>query len=145
MNKQQEKNLRKLADGLLNLPVNYKHFDMLSYFRLESGTVGPACAGGKELLECGTVACAAGHGPSFGIEVERGEIWIGYIQRVFRSGSYEWCFSDQWAKEDNTPQGAALRILYMLDCGGIPEGFNSHNISKTDVSLYTNAYNVVEV
>ena len=150
MDKQQEKNFRVLADGLLNLPVNYKHFNMSIYLRhsggcgLTAGDLPPSK--GKRVVNCGTVGCAAGHGPSFGIKVKKGESWAGYVERVFTDGDdkiYRWCFHQLWADCDNTPQGAALRILYMLDYG-IPEDFSIWTPEKHK-TLYTNAYDVVTV
>ena len=149
MNKQQEKNLRTLADGLLNLPVNYKHFNMSLYLRhsggcgLKAGDLPPSK--GKHVENCGTVGCAAGHGPSLGIKVKKGEGWTDYSRRVFTHGNsrtFKWCFHQLWADCDNTPQGAALRIFYMLDFG-IPEDFDIWGPGKHK-TLYTNAYDVVE-
>ena len=149
MNKQQEKNLRKLADGLLNLPVNYKHFNMSLYLRhsggcgLTAGDLPPSK--GKRVVNCGTVGCAAGHGPSFGIKAKQGEDWDEYIDRQFGllTGSpWYWCFDSEWDDIDNTPRGAALRIHYMLDYG-IPEDFDIWT-PGTSKKLYTNAYDVVE-
>jgi hypothetical protein len=28
-----------------------------------------------------------------------------------------WCFGSQWANTDNTPMGAAIRILWLIECG----------------------------
>ena len=76
--------------------------------------------------ECGTSACAVGHGPSAGIEPLKDEKWISYSGRVFiemtgnvtlASLAWDWCFSDGWADVDNTARGASRRIDYLLEHG----------------------------
>jgi hypothetical protein len=73
--------------------------------------------------ECKTVACAAGHGPLFGIKKWRGENWTEYSHRVFTGHNWilwNWLFDGQWAGVDNTPKGAAARIRYAL-AHGVPD------------------------
>jgi hypothetical protein len=124
-----ENNLRKLADYLLKLPENYKGFDMGTflcvseedYYELEE-LVQDYGLYNKAFYECGTVGCAIGHGPLAGIpmnEVESVGLWAGYSYRtlVQVGKKWDWCFSADWAQVDNTPQGAAKRILWLLDKG----------------------------
>ena len=68
--------------------------------------------------ECGTVGCAVGHGPYAGIHKSSDETWVGYADRVF--GTYDielflHLFSGKWADHDNSPAGAARRILAVLE------------------------------
>lgn len=71
--------------------------------------------------ECGTTACAVGHGPLFGIAPVPYENWKDYMYRAFGvtmwDDEYEWLFSADWADTDNTPVGAAARIFYHLATG----------------------------
>lgn len=103
-----EQNLRKLAAYLLALPEGYERFHMASF--------------------CGTSACALGHGPDAGIP-RQSDDWMRYAAESFGLGStaqhwvlhsWQWCFSPDWAKVDNTPHGAAKRILWMLE-NGVPD------------------------
>lgn len=102
-----ENNLRKLAVYLLSNKL-VCGFDM-RYF----------CSQGE--TDCDTAACAAGHGPYAGMYKNMVESWTGYVERVFNmhgeSDAYLWCFASGWVDTDNTPQGAAKRILYMLEHG----------------------------
>lgn len=76
--------------------------------------------------ECGTVACAAGHGPAAGLPVEASdEDWHAYTTRVFNltDDAWVWCFSGTWARRDNSPQGAAKRIRHLV-YQGLPADAN---------------------
>lgn len=121
MNKE---NLKLLADYLLQLPEDYKHFDM-EFFSDEEEYF--PCK--IQYTHCSTSACAVGHAPYVeGLpKPEVDESWVGYSVRIFGlvSSSYEWewCFSGEWADADNTPHGAAKRILWLLE-HGLPEDFH---------------------
>lgn len=127
-------NLRKLADYLLALPEDYRNFDMNHYLVYYTRSVRPPFTSPYDiskgaLAECGTAACAAGHGPAAGIAAEAKETWPEYVSRTFVNslwgGKYNadisrvwsWCFDSGWTPVDNTPQGAASRIYWYLDRG----------------------------
>ena len=117
------KNLAKLAAYLITLPVNYRNFSMIDYFITEhenDGRLFPAEVGA--LTDCGSVACAVGHGPAAGVRAKDGETWSQYEDRVFGLSNKEWawCFHNEWVYTDDTPHGAARRILHMLEYG-VPE------------------------
>jgi hypothetical protein len=61
------------------------------------------------------------HGPQAGLPAEPGEDWPAYVQRVFGVHDHRpcmvWLHSAMWAKTEPSPEGAALRIAYMLDYG----------------------------
>lgn len=106
MNKE---NLKKLADYLLSGELKAK-FDMRIY---DDASIGYHTT-------CGTIGCAAGHGPYAGCGLKIPyEAWYEYIIRVFDIGfdELEWCFAAKWICVDNTPEGAAKRILYMIEKG----------------------------
>ena len=111
-------NLRTLAEYLLR-PKLEARFDMASYAETFN-----------RRTTCGTVGCAVGHGPYAGIKKLLNENWLEYTERVFviPSGLTEatWCFSSAWALFDNTPEGAAHRILYLVKHGKPPTNFLSH-------------------
>jgi len=124
--KTQRKNLLKLAAYLLKLrPTKKLGFDM-DDFECETS--------------CGTVACAAGHAPHAGIPKRFQEGWSDYTDRVFfkmdstinRRMNW-WCFEAYWARYDNTPKGAAYRILYVLK-GDLPLECDPN---KDNVALYS--------
>jgi hypothetical protein len=70
---------------------------------------------------CGSVGCAIGHGPYAGIEKHSNDLWVEYSERAFGldrySKEWRWCFSEAWSDVDNSPEGAAGRIRYYLECG----------------------------
>lgn len=114
-------NLEKLAAYLETLPSGYEHFSMFDYCNIHGwASTNPTEA--DTVTACGTVACAIGHGPSAGIPPRPGEDWDDYESRVFQLKNHEWmwCFSSNWVSVDNTPQGAAKRIRYMLE-HGVPQ------------------------
>lgn len=113
-------NLLKLATYLLsgNLKAD---FDMSVY------TCGDHFQSSTPLsmrTTCGTVGCAVGHGPYAGIPKKSAEDWQTYGYRAFGvlplSPEFNWMFSADWANTDNTPEGAARRILYTLR-KGVPD------------------------
>ncbi len=75
----------------------------------------------RDALDCGTVGCAVGHGPYAGIPKTTSEGWGAYSMRVFipskSDDAWMFCFDDVWAHIDNSPQGAAKRIRYLLKHG----------------------------
>ena len=71
---------------------------------------------------CGTVACAAGHGPMAGIKGLPNESWAMYTARSFTGGDsdmFSYLFGADWVYADNTPKGAAARIRRHL-AEGLP-------------------------
>ena len=119
-----KENLKKLALYLFGKRSS-RSFSMESYcvrpyhmFHNSHSYFVDVCDAEKHL--CGTVACAAGHGPRAGIKPTKDdECWGDYIGRVFTSSTYRlaWCFASYWRSIDNTPRGAACRIAYMLEYG----------------------------
>ena len=119
-------NLKQLAEYLETVAQDV--FDMENY-QLIDGEV-PGSSYGVDTLEhnCGTAGCAIGHGPNAGIPALSHESWEGYSFRCFIpkfndryfSPEWLWCFSSDWCNVDNTPQGAAARIKWVLDYGKAP-------------------------
>lgn len=102
-------NLKRLADFLIDFVSSETlNFNMVTY-------------------ECGTVHCAAGFGVAIGFPKLTDESWAFYVRKVFGiivgSSGYDWCFNSRWAHVDNTPQGAAKRIYWMLK-HGIPKNYH---------------------
>ena len=111
MNKE---NLTKLANYLLQGAVRAK-FDM-SYFHTTDDE-------DYHVTDCGTAGCAIGHGPYAGIPKLAHEGWWDYSYRAFgvtEDRAWDWCFNVGWYYHDNTPQGAARRIMYLVDHGAPP-------------------------
>lgn len=146
ISKRERKNLRQLAKYLVALPKNYGKFDMLHYSVRPGGTFVSPDDVDVALRDCGSTACAVGHGPSAGIQVGAMDFtWGEYADNNFGEGCFGWCFDDTWASVDNTAEGAGLRILYMLDYG-IPEGFDVFGLGLTKYkALYQDAYDVTYV
>ncbi len=133
-------NLFILAGYLLNLPRNYKHFDMQTYIRdPEYGGQGGALESdllkAKTVPECGAVACAVGHCIDAGFKPKKerhwftGEMgidWKATSEKYFVdpvSDAWGWMFSSYWSDVDNTPQGAALRICWYIT-NGLPDNWD---------------------
>lgn len=136
MNAKQRANLLKLAEYLESLPPSYKHFDMTDY-AYHKGThdlplppdVMAATRPVEFLSDCGTVACAAGHGPAAGIKLRSDELgrrgsrfvdvrWVAYIERAFGidafTPTFGFLFGGDWREADNHHYGAAARIRFFL-------------------------------
>lgn len=129
-----QENLDKLATYLEQLPVDYKHFDMEGYYDKDHQLTREQALdyalnnGGVDKFDCGTVACAVGHGPAAGILLTLNETtifgapdWDRYSKRFADGGDFEWLFSSYWADMDNTHRGAAARIRYLLAGNEIPD------------------------
>ena len=95
-------------------------------------------APGAVLTRCGTVACAVGHSLALGLDFDRIHQWLDRHEETHRDRpitwrnlvdyltDYEddlalWLFSGTWSTIDNTPRGAAVRIMVALE-HGIPSG-----------------------
>jgi hypothetical protein len=142
MNAEQRANLLKLANYLDTLEPDYKHFDMSTYachtgdheINLEYGMLECPV---QTVNDCGTVACAVGHGPAAGLRLIPNEIidgddgervinWSEYQSRAFGVNWYEplwdFLFSGLWSCADPHHYGAAARIRYYLE-NGLPPTF----------------------
>jgi hypothetical protein len=139
LTRSQRKNLAKLADYLESLPKGYRHFDMMSFLeerkRAKRGAVVEYVRSNGGVNQCGTVACAVGHGPAAGVLFYRRELtldgdnnlaphWEVYTARfVPRFGrEFSWAFGADWYGTDNHHWGAAARIRHLLK-RGVPDGF----------------------
>lgn len=108
--------LLRLAEYLLMLPDDYEQFSMDEY----STNLGYR---GRKPVKCGTAACAMGHAP-YAVGAPRRrlttdclESWDTYSTRVFgdlTSPTFGFFFAGMWTDFDNTPHGAAARILFVL-------------------------------
>lgn len=115
-------NLLKLADYLSRFcETPERQFDMTEF-----DEVRHRCSTQGQVLDCGSVGCAIGHGPYAGIPKHDDENWFDYALRVFLPGpqgsrvgylAWDWCFSIAWARTDNSPGGAAARIRWLLEYG----------------------------
>ncbi len=135
-----EGNLRKLADYLWMLPEEYQRFRMevFSLAEVDGWKEPTTVCSLLEAHQCGSVGCAVGHGPLAGIGIEVFDkyegLWNAYcdevfIERSFDPEAWDWCFSSDWSRVDNTPQGAAKRILWLLD-KGLPDDWESQMCGK---------------
>lgn len=122
-------NLKKLAEYLPT--VSQPRFSMRAYARDYHGDhLEPIAA------ECKTVGCALGYGPEAGLPPQGNEEWGDYCNRVFglisHSAEWGWCFDQEWARVDNTPAGAAKRIMHLVE-HGLPE---NHQLQRWDRAEY---------
>lgn len=124
MNKE---NLAILAAYLEKLPADYKEFHMAYFYEGDNAqNSGYYMLTGK--TECGTVACAAGHGPAAGLVLTPRQLnnkplgitaWTYYIENIFglrwNSREAKWLFGGEWSNVDGGHRGAAARIRFYLD------------------------------
>lgn len=131
LTEEQVGNLRKLSAYLLTLPVDYPKFAMSSFTSGDDGGGGDTV----RVPECGTAACAAGHGPTAGVDPEPGETWAGYSYRAFidYGDGWDWLFSACWAEVDNSAHGAAARIDYLL-AHGLPDNYWNQMVGDEPIS-----------
>lgn len=132
----QRMNLAILATYLDALPEGYEYFDMEAhYYHSDKGYEEPIDVfTEKSKMQCGTSACAAGHGIDAGIKPLPSEReWPQYVERCFcpvDSGqTFIWLFSEDWCEVDNTPSAASKRIFYALQ-HGVPENFEEIMYNK---------------
>lgn len=150
LTKTQIRNLKTLASYLAKLPEDYRHFAMRTFYK--DGAKSNSYDLFKAAPHCDTVACALGHGPAAGVlpknviiedlfdtrwnfAFAQSVAWQEYCYKYFipfkfgdddgtlESNMWSWCFSSAWDEYDDTPLGAAKRIMYMLS-KGIPRSFD---------------------
>lgn len=140
----QRRNLGKLATYLEGLPRRYRHFEMLDFTGLPDSDpeILRYVRENGGVANCGTVACAVGHGPAAGILFKPEEIsqklwdrhlffadWNTYTERFVPNGQcgdvefFDWAFGCEWSGCDNHHWGAAARIRYLLKHGKPPSEF----------------------
>ena len=126
-------NTAKLAAYLAALPEGYRDFHMETWARTnrsQGDILYPKQVYDRALnadTQCGTVACACGHGPMAGIKPRPHDTGWGTYSDQFTCGSVHamtFFFAGDWSAFDNTPQGAAKRMEYALQ-HGIPESDRS--------------------
>lgn len=145
----QRKRLDKLATYLEGLPEDYAHFEMQDFLGIDDNSpiaLEYAKRNGG-VPACGTVACAAGHGPAAGILVplrfrrggrvnwsEYSELFVGEADEY--RGHWDWCFGGMWSRVDNHHWGAAARIRFLLDHGSPPAEFERGELYRRMLPLY---------
>lgn len=124
---EQKQNLKELAKYLYNLGETYEGFHMSHYMTdIGEKSLNPPDATGKDFHICGAVGCAVGHGPQVKTikQPKFSPSWNQYCEQAFgipvvfiheSLPAFAWCFDSDWSNMDNTPQGAALRIMGYLD------------------------------
>lgn len=139
LTEEQEANLRKLSAFLKTVPDNSEHFNMASFFwhPVVGVMYGDVT---NDSYECGTVACAAGHGPAAGCGAkQRGESWWSYVNRTFfeyhqpgNKDLFAYLFSDGWTHFPGreTARAAARRIDYVLRTREVPRRLKSRYMEE---------------
>jgi hypothetical protein len=112
-------NLVKLARFLYTEPIEAKQFRM-SFYNSDSDYAASISQG------CDTAGCAIGWAVTAGIEPLPKEDYYDFCCRTLIDGGdgnsfscheWSWCFDCGWGlfgTRDNTPKGAAKRILWLL-------------------------------
>ena len=123
---EQKQNLILLRDHLQT--VDRDKFDM-DWFMLDEDDQHISLHHHEAIHNCGSAACAIGYGPAAGVKViETDKEWDTYSERVFGfsclSDAWNFMFSGVWTSYDNTPEGAARRINYVIEHGQPPVGWD---------------------
>lgn len=126
-------NLLKMADYIENVPEH--KFSMIQY-RSQS----------KDKHNCETVGCILGHctilddfnniplsGLYGTIDFESWCFIFTGISVVRHINMWQYLFSAEWAKTDNTPKGSAKRIIYFVK-NGLPENWVAQMTGKEPLS-----------
>ncbi len=122
-------NLERLVSFLENLPENYPHFDMESYFHdprndLKTEREEMEYSVGLTEPTMGMVGCALGHSAAAGIDPMdwNATDWFGFAEQAYGVSREEalYAFGGEWYVMDNTPKGAAQRIRNVI-AGTIPQ------------------------
>lgn len=123
----------------------------------------------KDVNLCGTAGCAAGWGPFSGIPELRpqdstvkpangGIYWMAYTRTTFgitdaeeghEQWHWDWCFDAAWTDYDNTPKGAAIRILLLTGELTVPDHFfedykYNHQANDRIVVQYNGIFNATQ-
>ena len=132
MNKE---NLQRMADYIRTIPQG--KFDMQVWRN-----------GQEEKAECDSVGCVIGHCTV--LDAENIEKFIGFWDKIdfdtwsefftgidTGSAKWYWCFDADWHYRDNTPEGAALRIEWLIK-NGVPENWKSQLNGEAALCYYDN-------
>ena len=104
-------NLKLMPPHIRTIPKEM--FDMRSYRR-----------GQIKTPECDSVGCVLGHctvldPEPLPMEADGAIIFFRWSIKFtgLQYGEWDWCFSAYWSETDNTTEGAALRIEWVLEKG----------------------------
>lgn len=103
--------------------IDGHHSVRLQLQHLNKGIRYPTTLPLSVYTECGTTACAVGHGPLMGLALLPNEEWFAYSLRVFGMNpniQYEdfyFMFGPYWTSKNNTAEGTAKRMLWWIDNG----------------------------
>jgi hypothetical protein len=114
-------NLQKMADHIRTIP---QELFSMRYYRSENGST--CDREGQKNTECNSVGCVIGHSLTLApnlvtrdkARVIRFAEWSQKFTGIRAFGNeWDWLFSCTWSKADNSPEGAALRIEWLLNFG----------------------------
>jgi len=109
------RNLQRMANYIRTIPQ--EQFDMSNYRNVRSKTP-----------ECNSVGCVIGHCTILDKKLfekhskeavynQQFLYWSEDYTGLSPDSKWDWCFSAFWQKLDNTPEGAALRIEWLIEKG----------------------------
>lgn len=127
---EQQENYVRLARHLVLLVTEGEIYESASF---DAGQValdlmtGDELAPGQVSAHEGPLACGVlGHAVRAGLRALPGEDWLAYQVRVLGaeqdSPLEDWLTSQLWRCTDETAEGAAMRLMYVLDYG-VPGDF----------------------
>jgi hypothetical protein len=125
LSREQQENYVALAKHLVMLVAEGERHERASF---DIGETALDLMTGDELqpdqtaAHEGPLACGVlGQAARAGIKAAPGETWLDYQVRVLGavrdSPLEDWLLSRVWRRTDDTPDGAAMRLIYVLDYG----------------------------
>lgn len=121
MNKE---NLQRMADHIRTVPQEMFHMRCYRGIIKDDELIDASDC--FSAVECETLGCIIGHSlvlaPELVVKNEKGVIQYAdwseeFTGIVWASSEWYWCFSFDWEYLDNTPEGAALRIEWLINHG----------------------------
>lgn len=147
LSKEQQENFVVLARHLVMLVAEGERYERaefdigLTALDLMTGDeLTPQQTAGHE----GPLACGVlGHAVRAGIRALPNEDWLAYQVRVLGaerdSPLEDWLLSALWLGTDNTPDGAAMRLMYVLDYG-VPGDWEAIIHGQAESDYLTNGF-----
>lgn len=147
LSREQQENFVALAKHLVLLVVEGERYERAEFDISETAldlTTGDQLLPDQVGAHDGPLACGVlGHAVRAGLKALPGETWRDYQARVlgaeFDSPLEDWLTSVWWRKTDGTADGAAMRLMYVLDYG-VPGDFEAIRDGQAESDYLTNGF-----
>ncbi len=150
-------NLQKIADHIRTVPQEM--FDMHHYRVKLAATRQIDYESSWAKPECDSIGCAIGHSTVLDIENVKKNFmhdiagkpaisfahWSEQFTGLSKSTpQWVWCFATNWGRVDNTPEGAARRIEWLVK-NGLPKNWDEQMMSNEPLCYLKNLNKMEEL